>query len=185
MTGAVNQEKPSSEPAWYCVQAQPKHEHIAAASLRIVEGVETFCPRLRYRKATRRGPVWFVEAMFPGYLFARFDFPSLHRAVRHAHGVSTIVHFGTRVPELDDLMISMLREQCAGSENDVVVIDPEPALGGAVKVAAGAFFGLETIVTRVIPARKRICILLDFLGRQVEAEVSHGDVVAAGHLLNS
>ena len=174
--------KDPHESAWYCVQAQPKHEHIAAASLRAIDGVEPFCPRLRYRKSTRRGPVWFVEAMFPGYLFARFDFPAFHRIVRHAHGVSTIVHFGTRVPNLDDTLVFSLREQCAGSVGDTIVIDPELEPGNVVKVAAGSFLGFETIVTRVIPARERVCVLLDFLGQQIEAELSRRDVVLTAPL---
>jgi len=178
MTGTI-ENMLSQEPAWYCIQAQPKHEHIAAASLRVIKGVETFCPRLRYRKSTRRGPVWFVEAMFPGYLFARFDFPTLHRIVRHAYGVSTVVHFGQRVPKLDDLLVLALREQCAGSANDILVIDPELEPGTVVKVATGSFSGFQTIVTRVIPARDRICILLNFLGQQIEAELSRRDVVLA------
>lgn len=173
------EDKIPHEPAWYCVQAQPKHEHIAAASLRVIEGVEPFCPRLRYRKSTRRGPVWFVEAMFPGYLFARFDFPAFHRIVRHAHGVSTIVHFGTRVPKLDDAVISSLHERCAGSDGDIIVIDPKLEPGSVVKVAGGNFLGFETIITRVIPARERVCVLLDFLGQQIEAELSRKDVVLA------
>ena len=114
-----------NELAWYCLRSQPKHEHIAAASLKRLEEVEVYCPRIRFRKATRRGAVWFVEAMFPGYLIARFHFSKLHLAVRHANGVSTILHFGSQVPRLDDQLIATLRSLCAGAENDVKVIDPE------------------------------------------------------------
>ncbi len=61
----------SAERAWYCLRSQPKHEHIAAAHLRLLEGVTVFCPRIRFKRATRQGLVWVTEAMFPGYLFAR------------------------------------------------------------------------------------------------------------------
>ena len=60
--------------SWFCLRAQPKREHIAAACLRQISEVEVFSPRVRFRKHTNRGPVWFVESMFPGYLFARFDY---------------------------------------------------------------------------------------------------------------
>jgi len=172
-----------NETAWYCLQAQPKHEHIAAASLRRLDGVEVYCPRIRYRKATRRGPVWFVEAMFPGYLFARFDFPKMHRAVRHANGVSTILHFGTRVPKLDDLLIASLRELYAGAENDVKIIDPEIIPGSVVAITSGVFAGLETLVTNVLPAKKRICVLLTFLGQEIEAQIRQEEVVHPGHTI--
>src|SRR6266566_5595998 len=69
------------EPIWFCLKAQPKREHLAAIALRRQFGIECFSPRLRFRKMTNRGPVWFVEAMFPGYLFAKFVYSKQHRAV--------------------------------------------------------------------------------------------------------
>lgn len=172
-----------NEPAWYCLQAQPKHEHIAAASLRRLEGVEVYCPRIRYRKATRRGVVWFVEAMFPGYLFARFDFPKLHLAVKHSNGVSCILHFGTRVPRLDNQLVESLRHLYAGSENEIKLIDPEIMPGSLVAIASGVFAGLETLVTKVVPSKQRICVLLNFLGQEVEAQIQHGEVVLPGDMI--
>src|SRR5260221_229769 len=34
-----------AEPAWYCLRSQPKHEHIAAAYLRLLDGVTDFLGR--------------------------------------------------------------------------------------------------------------------------------------------
>ena len=70
-----------SVPEWFCVRTQTKREHIAAGHLREVEGVEVFGPRLRYRKATRRGKIGWVEPLCPGYLLARFKLRELERAV--------------------------------------------------------------------------------------------------------
>ena len=81
-------------PLWFCLRAQPKREHIAATALRRQMQIECFSPRLRFRKLTRRGPVWFVEAMFPGYLFAHFVYSDRHRQVGHLHGILSIVQFG-------------------------------------------------------------------------------------------
>ena len=53
----------SSMPAWFCVRSQPKREHIAAAHLRNLVEVEVFCPRLRIRKATRRGGCYFYRTV--------------------------------------------------------------------------------------------------------------------------
>ena len=46
-----------------------------------------------------------------------------------------------------------------------------------VKVVEGAFSGLEAVVTQVVPARERVKILMDFLGRKVEAELEHDSVL--------
>jgi hypothetical protein len=37
--------------------------------------------------------MWFVEAMFPGYLFAKSVSLSQHRAVEDPHGLQGIVRF--------------------------------------------------------------------------------------------
>ena len=174
-----------TEPAgegWYCVQARPKHEHVAASSLRVIDGVKTFCPRIRYRKPTRRGPVWFIEAAFPGYLFARFDFCALHRQIRHANGVTTIVHFGDLCPTVNDLLIETIRSHFSHADQEVIVIEPKYEIGNNVKLASGAFAGLEAVITRVVPAKERVLVLLEFLGRQVEAEVSGREVSMADSL---
>ena len=135
--------------------------------------MEVFCPRIRFRKVTRRGPVWFLEAMFPGYLFARFDYVPLHALVEHAAGVSGILQFGKRVVIVGEDIIESLRAR-VGTPGDIPVIEVDPTLnaGDPVKIAEGAFTGLESVVTQVLSGKDRVRVLIDFLGRQVEAEVA-------------
>ena len=120
--------KPASEPAWYCLKTQTKREAIAAAHLRELEGVEVFCPLLRYRKATRRGKVWWVEALFPGYLLARFHLESNERAVMYSQGVRGLVRFGDKVPEVPDDFVEALREEVAKQgEKEILTVGPKIA----------------------------------------------------------
>src|ERR1041385_5012998 len=105
-------EKASEAPdglAWFCLRSQPKHEHIAARHLRQMPGVEVFLPRVRFRRKTRRGAEWTTEALFPNYLFARFDWHASLRRVHHAPGVSNVVHFGQRWPTISDNVMADLR----------------------------------------------------------------------------
>src|SRR5271154_6203505 len=95
--------------AWFCLRSQPKHEHIAAARLRLQPGIEVFVPRIRFRRTTRRGPVWVTEALFPNYLFARFDWKTSLRTVHHSPGVSGVVHFGVHWPTIANEVINELR----------------------------------------------------------------------------
>lgn len=162
-------------PAWYCVRAQPKSEHIAAAHLRLIEDVEVFCPRLRLRRVTRRGPVWFVEALFPGYLFARFDPLASQNEVTHARGVSTIVRFTELPARVPDKAIAELREQMDGSE--CKEIDQSIREGDSVVISHGMFTGLTTVVTHALPARERVRVLVEFLGQCREVEVSKSTLV--------
>jgi transcriptional antiterminator RfaH len=165
----------SSEAAWYCLQAKHKHEHIAAAHLRDLRGVIVFCPRLRFRRQTRTGLAWVTEALFPGYLFANFDLGRMHRAVGYAHGVRSIVRFANRYPTIDEVTLAQLSEHVG--EREIKVIDYEPLRGDNVKVAEGAFAGLDAIVTQILPARARVRVLMDFLGRKVEAELERSAVL--------
>src|SRR6516164_5485976 len=74
--------------SWFCLRAQPKREHIAAACLRQMSEVEVFCPRVRLRKRTNRGLVWFVGSMFAGYLFSRFKYVTSHRQVSRVYCIN-------------------------------------------------------------------------------------------------
>lgn len=154
---------------WFCLKSQPKHEHIAAAHLRQIQGIEVLCPRIRYRKDTARGPAWFNEALFPGYLFARFDLQTQHNLVRYTHGVSSLVTFGGRYPFIESQTIEFLRG--ADKQGELHVIPEQFASGDEVRIVDGAFRGLEALVTQVLPARDRIRVLLEFLGRTTEIEM--------------
>ncbi len=162
---------------WFCLRTQPKHEHVAAAGLRRQFDLSCLSPRLRFRRATRRGAVWFVEPMFPGYLFAEFVYSPMHRAVEHASGVRGIVHFGEYLATIDPVVVAALRER-AGDE-EIVTIDPEIKTGQSVQIAEGPFQGLEAVVTHVLPAKQRVKVLLEFLGRSVETEIPTPKVLPA------
>jgi transcriptional antiterminator RfaH len=172
----------SAETAWYCLRSQPKHEHIAAAHLRILGGVTVFCPRIRFKRPTRRGLVWVTEAMFPGYLFARFELAEMHRQVRYAHGVSGIVRFADRYPTIEEGALALLRDHTGVTE--IKELNYELSRGDQVKIVNGTFTGLEAVVTQVLPAKERVKVLMDFLGRKIEAEFERSNVLPqVGHSL--
>ena len=156
--------------AWFCLRSQPKHEHIAAGHLRQLKGVEVFLPRIRFRRKTRQGPAWVTEALFPNYLFARFDWQAMLRQVHHAPGVSRVVHFGSRWPTIPDAVVEELRTLFGSEELHVVPVGAN--VGDAVQIAGGVLHGLRAVVTQVMPGRERVTVLLDFLGRQTAVELS-------------
>jgi transcriptional antiterminator RfaH len=168
----------SNTPFWFCLRTQPKHEHVAATGLRRQLNVNCFAPRLRYRKMTRRGAVWFVEAMFPGYLFAEFVYPEQHRRVEYSPGIQGAVQFGDYIATIDSETVAALQQQ-AGDE-EIVTVDPDIKVGQSVRIAEGPLRGLEAVVTRVLPAKERIRVLLELLGGPVEAEVATPKVVPLG-----
>ena len=161
--------------SWFCLRAQCKREHIAAACLRQLTEVEVFCPRVRFRRSTNRGAVWFIESMFPGYLFARFDYATFNRRIRQLPGISGFVQFGDRVALLPDALIAEIKYRTGGDE--LVEVNQELEPGQNVQITKGPFQGLEAVVTRLIAARERVEILIEWMGRSLQAEASVADLV--------
>lgn len=162
-------------PAWYCARTKPKHEHIAAANLRKNLALEVFHPRLRIERATRRGVVRVSEPLFPCYIFFRCMISEKLTEIRRTNGVNTVVHFGDRIPRIADTVIEELKECFEGEET--MTVEDRLSPGDEVVVAEGAFCGMRAFVLRVMPARKRVQVLLDVLGRPTPAELDENSVV--------
>lgn len=168
---------------WFCVRTKRLFEKIAASALRADMGIEVFCPMLQFDRARRSGKVRVTEALFPNYLFARFEFATGHRRIKAARGVLKIVGFGGAPASVPDVVISELR--AAVLEQETIVLDTSVDAGDEVQVIAGPFGGLRAIVTRVMPAKDRVAILLELLGTEREVEVPMELILPdAGHPLS-
>lgn len=163
------------ESHWYCIKTQPKREHIAAEHLRELEGVEVFCPRLRYKKATRRGKIWWVEALFPGYIMGRFVLHDSERLVTYSQGVRGLVRFGKDVPPIPDAFVEILRSEMHARDEEIdaetLTVAPRIDVGEEVEVASGPLGGFQGQVVSVLPGKDRVKVLLDFLGQPQVVEV--------------
>ena len=115
--------------------------------------------------------------MFPGYIFARFVYAQQHRAVEYSSGVYYIVHFGEQVATMAPETVALLYQKAG--EDEVVTIDSEVSVGEEVRIVEGPLHGFEALVTQVLPARERVRVLLEFLGRSVETELSAPRVLSA------
>jgi transcriptional antiterminator RfaH len=158
------------EALWYCVKTRPKQEGVATRLLRAELGLEVFCPKIRFKRARSTGVAWVNEAMFPGYLFVRFCYPLLHRRIAATSGVAKTLAFGGRPCVVEDSIVGDLRRYVADGET--VEISSEIREGEEVKIVEGPFLGVKALVTRVLPARERVAILLSLLGQEREIEVS-------------
>lgn len=161
----------SSAPAWYCARTKPKNEHIAAATLRKNLRLEVFNPRLRFESVTYHGVRHVTEALFPGYIFVRCVIEEWMDQIRYTNGISSIVHFGWRIPTVPESVIRDL-QVCFGAEERLVV-DNLPVAGDEVTLAAGAFSGMKAVVLRTWPSKRRVQVLLEILGRPTAIEMDH------------
>ena len=156
--------------AWYCAKTKPKHDHIAAANLRKNLGVEVFSPRLRSEQTTVRGVIKNVtQPVFPGYVFVRCAIEHQLDHVRHTSGLRGLVSFGGRIPTVPEGVVEDLRT-CFGA-GEVLDFRKDPSPGDTVTLAGGAFLGMQAVVLRSWPARRRVQVLLEILGRSTPIEV--------------
>lgn len=155
---------------WYCLRALPRREHIAALHLQERTGLEVFAPRVAMRRPGRtRGIVVQIEALFPGYLFARFRLGDHTRLVGSTQGITGLVRRGATVPPVADDAIAFLRSQVGSDEPTPV--SPVFSSGDVVAILAGCFAGEEGRLLRLDRGRDRALVLLSLLGRELAVSV--------------
>jgi transcriptional antiterminator RfaH len=168
--------RPRQNPEWHCLRTQTKREHIAAALLDRIEDVDVFCPRISQVRKTRTGKKRFTEALFPGYIFARFCFHTHSRQVVYSQGISKMVQLGERrvIPEriITDLKASL-------PEGIIESPDLSVEPGAEIEFVTGSLKGLNGKVLAQLPAKNRIQVLLEFLGREITVDVSPDAVLLA------
>jgi transcriptional antiterminator RfaH len=154
---------------WFCVRSQPKREALAARCLPTLDGVDVFFPIVNYSKRTRHGQRRGQVALFPGYLFARFPL-ELSKQVTYTLGVAGILRRG---PEFAVVPGAVIRELFLLAPSGTIHLDePEFRIGEKIKIIGGAFMGWEAKVLRLAPAKKRVSVLLEFLGQDRSIDVS-------------
>ncbi len=160
---------------WYCIHTAPRQENKVAAVLKRELGLEVFAPRIRFRRMRSGAPHWTTEALFPGYLFARFIYLEKRRQINALSGVTSIVHFGEVEAPIEDSIMADLRSLVRDNETVEVTADPQP--GSEVVIVGGPLRGLRVLVTRAMPARQRIAVLLELLGSEREIEIERDRVL--------
>lgn len=155
---------------WFVLQTHYQQESRAEAHL-LNQGVECWLPKLQ-ELTVCGGRVKAVkpQALFPRYVFARFDPEEIHTTtIKATRGVCTIVSFGNRQAVVPDGVMARLQARASR------VKEPEkkPAHGETVSITAGAFEGLEAIWHEP-RGDGRAMLLLNLMGRLTE--VSARDV---------
>jgi transcription antitermination factor NusG len=86
--------------------------------------------------------------------------------------VSGFVQFGDRLALLPDALVSEIKIRTG--THDLLEIKEGLEPGQTVEIVEGPFQGLEALVTRLIAARDRVEILIEWMGRSLRAEAAVG-----------
>ncbi len=148
---------------WYTVNTKPRQEHIAKLNLRRL-GVETFCPMVKESKVIRRRRQTVVGPLFPCYLFCRFGYEDLQRAVSYARGVRRIVVFGSTPGVVEQDLIDAMKSRL--EDGYVTLNSPKLSPGDLVRIQDGPLSGLEAVFERQMSGHQRGVLLLRTLAYQ-------------------
>ena len=156
--------EPSGGARWYVIQTKPKQEERAGSNLRAWK-VETFTPRVKERRYTRLGGVKYqLKALFPQYIFARFDASRLLHRVYFTRGVHGVVHFGRDPAQVDDEIIAIINSQ-VGTDG-VIDLSEKFKAGDRVIITDGPLKDFVGIFERGDKESDRVMILLTTLKYQ-------------------
>jgi transcription elongation factor/antiterminator RfaH len=156
-----------SNTSWYVIRTNPHQE--LRAELNLNQGaIETFLPWVhrwpsgRLRRRDR-------EALFPQYLFARFDSQRLLHDVTYTRGVQGVVRFGTELAAIDDTLIQHFRSRIDAA--GLIPIGDELEPGARVTIKGGPFAELSGVIERRLPSRHRVLVLLTAVGAGARVEL--------------
>jgi transcriptional antiterminator RfaH len=168
----VSQREAADTCRWYVIRTKQKQETRAESNL-LAWGIETFAPRareLRRRHATS-GSAFCIAALFPGYLFARFDATNSYAKVRLTRRIHSVVGFGESATPVDDAIISAIRGRI--QEDGFVHFDDAHA-GDPVEVVDGPLRSLVGIFDGVMSGGDRVRILLNAIAYPARVSVREG-----------
>lgn len=153
---------------WYAIQTKPNKERSVQAALDQA-GFEVYCPRIRKpRRGMDRGS-WKEAALFPGYLFARFDFAPDYPRLRWKPGIVRVVMSGATPLVVTEAMLASVRQiEKEGIRHLFRPLRWKP--GTRVRVVHGPFIGFEGRVSMTLRGGDRVRILLELFRRQAALE---------------
>lgn len=147
----------SQNNSWFLVYAKPRQEMEAESQL-FRQGYKTFLPLVQLSRRRCGRTVTLVEAMFPRYLFVRFDVDRSHwTPIASTTGVCGLVRFGECFARVPDKLVSDLKRR---HKSGPIEIKPPPIkTGDEVRIWDGIGHGYSGIVV-ARTARDRVKVLL-------------------------
>jgi transcriptional antiterminator RfaH len=153
---------------WYAIQTKPRKEPAVQSGLDRA-GIEVYCPRLRTTPRRPRPRAVKETPLFPGYLFARFDFARDYPRVRWSPGlVRVVMSGGTPLPITEPMLDTVRRLEREGASPRRRAARLQP--GTRVRVVGGPFTGFEGQVAATARGGERVRILLELFRRQASLE---------------
>ena len=158
---------------WLALYTKPHKEYLVR-DLLSAQKVEVYLPEIAVK--TRRRDRREKRPFFPHYLFARLDSQDgMVARLRWTPGLRCIVSMGGRPMPVPDGVVQEIRRRLANTAQ----VEPEEPYrrGDAVRIMRGPFEGLDAVFDRRLSAQGRVRVFLQWMSRQVAAELDLEDLL--------
>lgn len=120
-------------------------------------------PEAQIQKMVRGKRITITEALFPNYLFVKFNPEEIHTTtIRSTRGVSHFIRFGLYPVIVPDNIINELKS----ASKQEIVAPKTPVSGDTIIITEGIFEGLKAIYSEP-DGENRSVILLNILNQNV------------------
>jgi len=154
---------------WFVIQTKPKKEEEARSYLTL-KGVEIFNP-LMENFVIRNGKITKeLKALFPGYIFGKFDLEQDYSLVRWGRGVKKVLSLGGGYPSpISEEAVEIIKRRT--DSHGIVRKTYHFKANEVIRVKSGPLKDLLGIFERWVSDTERVRVLLNLVGYQPEVEM--------------
>ena len=154
---------------WYVVQSKPREEERALHFLK-EKGFQTYLPRMEVVKVRKFKNVKSKQALFPGYLFCRFDKDENLGHVRWTQGVKKLLPESVSPMFVDDEIVQAIHSL---EQEDGVIRKKPLQKNDRIRVARGPMQDVLGVFDNWTSDQGRVRVLLNFINYQASVELHH------------
>jgi transcriptional antiterminator RfaH len=147
---------------WYVIRTkQYKERFVGQSGLAFADDI--YVPLISTKKRGLGRFVERIEALFPCYVFARFQLAQSHHRLMRTPGVLGIVCVGGEPAEIDESIVQEIKSR----ERDGLIVLPIQRFQPTqpVTITDGPLRGIEAVFERYLSGAERAAVLLNTIGR--------------------
>ena len=160
---------------WYVVKTKANKEELAKQNL-INQGYKVYLPVVKKIKKVGNRLRFFKQALFPNYLFIKFDFNLINWSkINNTRGISSIVNMSNSKSSVAEEDINNLKLS-EDDENFIVISKIQvPTFGRMYKILEGPFQGQEAKFYGK-KDKNNIFLNMTLLGREIRLNLPYNFV---------
>jgi len=166
---AIEQAERSNGLHWYVVQSKPREEERARYYLE-EKGFDTYLPMMEVLKVRGFKNVKIESALFPGYLFCRFNPDDSLAHVRWTRGVKKLLPESVHPVPVENEVVQAIQSL---QQHDGVIRQKPLQQNDQIRIARGPMKDILGVFDHWTSDQGRVKVLLNFINYQASVELHH------------